>query len=165
MIKTHPWCIATVTTTKAIQALTENDQGGTYRSDHPWYVAKDLWQAAEAIDERVPLLLAVQDGNTIGFTHCAFITSIEVLAKQLGGFASACRFSRLMPIHPIWQEIDSVALKPATEQLERERREDLHQHRFHLTGQLIRPYAICETPPFLLNLATDVTPPLPPEAG
>jgi hypothetical protein len=58
-------------------------------------------------------------------------------------------------MHPIWRDIDSVALKPAAEQLERERREGLHQHRFHLSSRLIRPYAICETPAFLLASATD----------
>lgn len=153
-MKIHPWCIATVTTAKAIKTLTESDQGGTYRSDHPWYVARDLWLAAQALDEQVPLLLAVQDGNHIGFTHCGFITGIDVLAKQLGGYDSACRFTRLAPVHPIWSDIDSVALKPAAEQLERERREGLHQHRFHLSAQLLRPYAICETPPFLFAPAT-----------
>lgn len=157
-MNTHPWCIATVTSAKAIKTLTKGDQGGTYRSEHPWYVAQDLWRAAQELDQRVPLLFAVQDGNTIAFTHCGFITSVEVLAKQLGGFDSACRFTRLMPMHPIWQDIDSVALKPASEQLERERREALHLHRFHLTPQLIRPYAICETPPFLLNPMGETTP-------
>ena len=149
-MKIHPWCLATVTNAKAIKTLTENDQGGGYRDDHPWYVARDLWLAAVAAGETMPLLLAVQDGGNIAFTHYGFITAIDVLARQLGGHESVCRFTRLQTVHPIWQEIDSVALVPTAEQRAREQREGLHQHRFHLTPQLIRPYAICETPPFLL---------------
>lgn len=146
----HPWCIATVTSAKAITTLTENDQGGAYRDNHPWLIAEDLWRVAESAGESMPILLAVHEGNTIAFSHYAFITSVEVLAKQLGGYDSVCRFTQLLKMHPIWSEIDSVALKPTAEQLAREHREDLHQHRFHLTSQLIRPYAICETPAFLL---------------
>ena len=146
----HRWCITTVTTAKAIATLTENDQGGAYRDTHPWLIARDLWQLAESAGESMPILLAVHEGNTIAFSHYAFITSVEVLAKQLGGFDSVCRFTRLQKMHPIWSDIDSVALKPTAEQLARELNEDLHQHRFHLTSQLIRPYAICETPAFLL---------------
>jgi hypothetical protein len=59
-------------------------------------------------------------------------------------------------MNPIWSDIDSVALKPTAEQLARELREDLHKHRFHLTSQLIRPYAICETPAFILAGMTPV---------
>jgi len=163
-MKIHPWCIATVTTAKAIQALTEaqteqsgsatrggTSRGGTYRTDHPWYVAHDLWLEAQRQEAQVPILFAVQNGNTIGFTHYALITGIDVLSKQLGGYETACRFTTLAEMHVIWRDLDSVALKPAAEQLEREAREGLHVHRFHLTSQLIRPYALCETPPFLLN--------------
>ena len=146
----HKWCIATVTTAKAISTLTENDQGGAYRDNHPWLIARDLWQLSATACESMPILLAVHEGNTIAFSHYAFITSVEVLAKQLGGYDSVCRFTRLLKMHPIWSDIDSVALKPSAEQLAREQNEDLHQHRFHLTSQLIRPYAICETPAFLL---------------
>jgi hypothetical protein len=158
-LKVHPWCIATVTTAKAIKALTEaqaespgsGPRGGTYRTDHPWYVAHDLWLDAQKKEEQVPLLFAVQDGNSIGFTHYGFITGIDVLSRQLGGYETACRFIALADMHVIWREIDSVALKPTAEQLDREQREGLHVHRFHLTSQLIRPYALCETPPFLLH--------------
>ncbi len=146
----YKWCIATVTTAKAIATLTENDQAGAYRDHHPWLIAQELWRIAESAGESMPILLAVQEGNIIAFSHYAMITSVEVLAKQLGGHDSVCRFTRLQKMHPIWSEIDSVALKPTAEQLAREQREDLHQHRFHLTSQLIRPYAICETPAFLL---------------
>jgi len=147
----HTYCLATVTSAKAIATLTESDQGGAYRDNHPWLVARDLWAAAQNAGETMPILLAVQDGGRIGFTHYAFITGIEVMARQLGGYDSVCRFGRLEKMHPIWEDIDSVTLKPAAEQLARESREGIHQHRFHLTQQLLRPYAICETPSFLLH--------------
>lgn len=152
----HPWCIATVTTAKAIEALTENaagnpEQSGTFRDAHPWLVARSLWMQATAAGETVPLLLAAQEESRISFSHCGLVTGIDVLTKQLGGHESACRFTRLSLMNPIWHDIDSVALKPAPEQLERERLENLHAFRFHLTPQLIRPYAICETPAFLLT--------------
>ncbi|MYF52128.1 MAG: hypothetical protein F4220_18580 [Gammaproteobacteria bacterium] len=66
-----------------------------------------------------------------------------------GQWETACRFEAPKPMHPIFTELGSVFLKPASEQLERERREGLRQHRMALDETHIHPYAICETPPFI----------------
>ncbi|MEZ5597697.1 MAG: hypothetical protein R3E84_15135 [Pseudomonadales bacterium] len=146
----HTYCLATVTTAKAIDSLKENADAGGYRDAHPWIVGRELWMQARDAGLRMPLLLAVQNGNRIGFSHYAWLTEIAVLSRQLGGHESVCRFEGLKPMHPIWEAIDSVTLQPTPAQVRREELEGLHQFRFHLTPQLLRPYAICETPAFLM---------------
>jgi hypothetical protein len=54
-------------------------------------------------------------------------------------------------VNPIFSPVDSLLLKPAEEQLRRETLEGIRQHRHPLTISELHPYAICETPGFLLE--------------
>jgi len=74
-----------------------------------------------------------------------------VIELHRNSYESLCEFSRLEPVNPFWTDLDTVFLKPSNEQLQREVLEDIHQHRYPLTEGEIHPYAICETPPFILQ--------------
>ena len=143
-----PWCIATVVTDKAIEGLLEGGSGGLYKDSHPWLVAQDLLRAMAAQDQALPILLAT--GQPLAFSRWSLIEQIDVVELHVGHWETACRFEAPKPMHPIFSELSSVFLKPASEQLERERREGLRQHRMALDELHIHPYAICETPAFIL---------------
>ena len=143
-----PWCIATVVTEKAIEGLRESGGGGLYKDSHPWLVAQDLLRSMTAEDQVLPILLAT--GHPLAFSHWSLIEGIDVVELHAGQWETACRFDTPKPMHPIFTELSSVFLKPADEQLERERREGLRQHRTALDEMHIHPYAICETPAFIL---------------
>lgn len=149
MTATAPYSLAAVVSNKALAALLEASGQGTYRDEHPWLVAADLVAAAAGRGERVPILFAA--GQPATFSHWGFVIDMEVLELHRSSWLTACRFTRLTPVNPIFEAIDSVFLKPADEQLERERREDVPRHRHPLTEAELRPYAICETPPFVLR--------------
>ena len=142
-----PWCIAAVVTEKAIEGLSEGGSGGLYKDSHPWLVAQDLFRAMADQAQALPILLAT--GQPLAFSHWSVIEQIDVVELHAGQWETACRFEAPKPMHPIFTELSSVFLKPASEQLERERREGLRQHRMALDETHIHPYAICETPPFI----------------
>lgn len=144
-----PYCLCAVVSDKALAALLEASGRGTYRDDHPWLVAADLVAEARRRDERMPILFAA--GKPARFSHWGFVESLEVLELHRSSWTTACAFTPLKPVNPIFEAVDSVFLKPAAEQLERERREGIHAHRYALTEAELRPYAICETPAFVLR--------------
>ena len=143
-----PWCIAAVVTEKAIEGLLESGSGGLFKDSHPWLVAQDLFRSMAAQDQALPILLAT--GQPLAFSHWGLIEQIDVVELHLGQWETACRFDTPKAMHPIFSELGSVFLKPASEQLERERREGLRQHRTALDEMHVHPYAICETPAFIL---------------
>ncbi len=148
IVNAAPWCIATVVTEKAIEGLLESGSGGVYKDSHPWLVAQDLFRSMAAQNQALPILLA--SGQPLAFSRWSVIEEINVVELHLGQWETACRFEAPKPMHPIFSELSSVFLKPASEQLERERREGLRQHRTALDETHVHPYAICETPAFIL---------------
>ena len=66
-----------------------------------------------------------------------------------GTWETRCEFEPLAPVNPIWSGLDSIALYPSAEQRHREAIEPVKVHRQFLDEILIRPYAVCETPPFV----------------
>jgi len=147
----YPYCICTSVSDKALEALLEVGGGGRFRDDHPWLVARDLWQDAAASSQHLPVMFAV--GLPARFSHWAFIDHIAVVELHRATWETDCGFSALEPVNPIWTPLDSVFLKPAEEQLKRERVEGIRQHRYPLTDAELHPYAICETPAFIFNAA------------
>lgn len=144
----HEYCIATVVTEKAIEAMLEASGQGAYKDDHPWLVAADIIAAAE---QPVPILFAVSADGHAHFSHWAFIEQIEVVELHRGQWGTHCRFSRLHAMNPIWHDVDSVFVKASSEQMEREVREGIRVSRIALDEHHIHPYAICETPAFILD--------------
>ena len=151
----HPFCLATVVTAKAIEAMLEVSGEGSYRDDHPWLVARELWQAATAQDRAMPILFACKPevGNAT-FTHWSWIQNIEVVELHRGQWDTRCTFSQLHAMNPIWEEIDSVFVKASDEQMRREECEGVRVFRTALDEHHIHPYAICETPAFILDQAS-----------
>ncbi|MCZ6657363.1 MAG: hypothetical protein O7C67_08715 [Gammaproteobacteria bacterium] len=141
------FCICTVVTAKAIESLLEGSGQGSYRDAHPWLVARDLLAAASEADQALPILFAT--GEPLTFSHWSILTRIEVVELHRGQWETNCDFTRLQGVNPIFADLDSVFLKPPDEQLARERLEGLRHHRFSLDETHVRPYAICETPPYI----------------
>jgi len=147
----YPYCICTSFSEKALSSLLEAGGRGKYRDDHPWIVAKMLWDQAREAGQQLPVLFAVGQPGT--FSHWAFIERLTVVELHRATWETECGFSALAPVNPIWTTLDSVFLKPSDEQLSRERLEGIRQHRYALTSAELHPYAICETPAFILNEA------------
>ena len=148
----HPYCVAAVVGRQALTALLEaGGDGGAYKDQHPWIVARELWLTAQARDEQVAVMLAVEEpGEPCEFSHWALVREIEVLELHSGAWSSQCHFTRPQPVNPIFTPLDSVLLKPSEEQLHREQVEPIRAHRTPLDDQSIRPYALCETPGFVM---------------
>jgi hypothetical protein len=144
----HPHCIATCVDADALAAFLEAGRNGTLRDDHPWIIAAELVVEAEAVGARVPILFATE--RPLEFRQWAYVARIDVVEMRRGRWQTACEFRDLSAINPIWSEIDSVLVKPGDDELRRERLEPIRQHRIALDAQRIHPYAICETPAFIM---------------
>ena len=146
-MEVSPHCIGTVVAAKAIEHLLDGTGEGSYKDEHPWLVARDLLAASTEAELGLPILFAT--GEPLVFTHWSFLKRIQVVELHRGQWETICDFTRLQSVNPIFSELDSVFLKPTNEQLQRERREGLRQHRFSLDESHVRPYAICETPAYI----------------
>lgn len=146
-----PYCIAAPVSGKALQALLEASGRGTYRDSQPWLVARELLERCHAAGMRLPILFAA--GSPARFSHWGFIERLDVVELHRATWETACAFTPLKAVHPIFEDIDSVFLKPTEEQSSRERLEGIAQHRYPVTEAELRPYAICETPAFIFREA------------
>lgn len=146
-MSTTPFCICATVSGKALQALLEASGRGTYRDDQPWLVARSLLEQGETLGQRLPVIFAV--GSPSRLSHWGFVETLQVVELHRATWETACTFSPLKPVNPIFESIDSVFLQPTAEQLARERLEGIPQHRYPLTEAELRPYAICETPAFI----------------
>lgn len=149
MTAIHPYCLVAPVAAKALQHLLEGEGRGTYRDTHPWLVAREMFLDARAAGERVAVLFAVSEQLT--FSHWAFVETLEVIELHRATWESALGFSPLQPVNPIWEPLDALLLRPTLEQLRREKLEGIHQHRYALNNGELHPYAICETPAFILT--------------
>jgi hypothetical protein len=148
-MKPYPYCLCTVVSHKALASLLESSGRGTYRDTSPWLLARQFLADAQAAGMRLPMVFAV--GPPTRFSHWSFVESLDVLELHRASWESACAFTAPAPVNPIFEAVDSLFLKPSSEQLERERLEGIPRHRYALTEAELRPYAICETPPFILR--------------
>jgi hypothetical protein len=110
---------------------------------------------AKQRDERLVILFATDDDADgkpvpLHFSHWSTIENLQVVELHRAKWETVCDFATLKEINPIWSEIDSVLLKASDDELRREQIEGIRQHRFALDEHRLRPYAICETPPFVL---------------
>ncbi len=152
MSASYAYCIATIVTHKAIDAMLEGSGQGSYRDDHPWLVAQKIFTQASQADVALPILFASKaDDGHAHMSHWAWIDDIEVVELHRGQWESRCRFGVLKPMNPIWADIDSIFIKPSQEQLDRESLEGVRVYRTALDEHHIHPYAICETPQFIID--------------
>ncbi|NKB97893.1 MAG: hypothetical protein GKR90_05260 [Pseudomonadales bacterium] len=150
----YPYCIATVVTSKAIEAMLEAGGEGNYKDTHPWLIAKEFFEKAQADGALLPILFAsMNDDNhaMIDFSHWSTIDEIEVVELHRATWDTRCHFNTLRTMNPIFEPIDSVFLKASDEQMARERLEGIRVSRTALDEHHIHPYAICETPAFILE--------------
>ncbi len=155
-MKAHPYCLAIAVDGNALTRLLAEGEVGGYRDTHPWYVAADILATARAQGTHCYLLLAA--GAPLRFSHWAEIREIEVHSIATTR-ETRVRIGRTGTVSPLFEELESVTLAPSAWQLEREQREGLRLRRFHLEAPWLRPYAICETPPFLEALHAGAAPP------
>ena len=153
----YPFCIATVVTTRAIEAMLEAGGGGNYRDEHPWLIAAEMLEDAGSRQQALPVLFATLDeeGGGIWFSHWSTIDRLEVVELHRGQWATRCHFHDLRPVNPIFEPVDSVFLKASDEQMAREQREGIRVHRQALDEHQIHPYAICETPAYIAEALSD----------
>ena len=149
----YPYCICTTVGEKALKVLLEGNGNGKYKDTHPWLVALELLDLAHSEARSLPILFA--SGQPSEFSHWGFINDLAVVELHRATWETVCDFSPLKPVNPIWTDLDSLLLKPSEEQLKRETQEGIHQHRYSLTEGEIHPYAICETPGFVLHDASE----------
>lgn len=149
-----PYCICTVVSTKALEAILDNaspsgrrQQGGAYKDTHPWHVAREL--LAEARAAQLSLVVVFASGDPLEFVYWAEIKDIDVEEFHRNTWETRCEFAPLNPVNEIFRPVDSIALYPSKEQLHREAIEPVTMHRQYLDQNLIRPYAIGETPAFI----------------
>ena len=151
-----PFCLVTVVDPKGLDALLESAKEpgalSSYQDSHPWMVAARLLSQARELGLQLPLCLATE-GAELVLSHWAMIEQIDVLELSGKRFSSRIRFGPLAKIPAIFEPLDSLFLKPADEQLEREYKEGIRSHRHALGEAYIRPYAICESPGFISGLA------------
>ena len=135
---------------KALESMHESrSTGGSFKDRHPWRVAQDLLKEAERDSQRVPILFAVEESQRL--TDWALLVDIDVATYSGQRYETLCQFSELQPMNPIFEELSSIVLRPSKEQLHREDIEPIRHYREHLDVRSIHPYAICETPLFILN--------------
>src|SRR6056297_1688927 len=144
----HHYCLCTTVSDRALHGLLESSGRGTFRTEHPWLVARGLLNDAAAAGHGLPVLFAA--GTPARFSHWGYVESLEVVQLHRAAWETACGFTPLRPVNPVFESIDSLFLKPSAEQLDRERLEGIHQHRHALTLAELHPYAICETPAFIV---------------
>ena len=143
------FCLCVVVSEKALKAILDGTGQGAYRDDHPWIIAAERFHESQKVDRRVPIVFAT--GEPLAFSHWSIVESIDVQELHAGAFESRCTFDVLTPVNPIWTSLDSLSLAPSVEQLRRESVEPIRIHRQPLDHSSIRPYAICETPPFIVS--------------
>ena len=147
MSAVYPYCVATTVSGEGLKVLLESSGQGKYRDTHMWLAALDMLDAARAAEQELPILFAT--GQPSAFSHWGFVTDLAVVELHRATWETVLAFTPLTPVNPIWVDLDSVLLKPTAEQLDREVREGIHQHRYPVTEGEIHPYAICETPAFI----------------
>jgi hypothetical protein len=146
----YHYCLCATVAEKALKNLLEAHGHGSYRVNDPWLIGQELLADAQRANQSLPLLLA--SGSPLAFSHWSHVVSIEVVELHKGAFESACEIDQPQPVNPIFAPIDALMLKPGDDQLRREALEGIRQHRQALTAAHLHPYAICETPGFLLDL-------------
>ncbi|XOV81674.1 MAG: hypothetical protein ACFHXK_12430 [bacterium] len=152
----HPFCIATIVTDKAIEALLEGGGSGHYTDESPWLIAQEMLQSATSLGQVLPILFASKSpGSEAFFSHWSVIRDIDVDELHRGQWLTRCSFSQLEPFNPIFESIDSVFLKTSAEQMDREVREGIRIYRQALDEYHIHPYALCETPAFIAEALSD----------
>ncbi len=142
-----PYCIAVPVSTKALTAILDNGGRGSYRDAHPWLLAAELLQAAQAQNAVLALILATD--TPLELSHWAVIRDIDVDELHKGSWESRCEFESMREVSAIFIALDSLMLKPGDDALRRERLEGVRPWRHALDERHIRPYAICETPAFI----------------
>lgn len=142
-------------TEKALATLREQsaDGGGAYRDAHPWTVAHRLWQEAGAAKQSLPLLFSAGDNDAAGpeFAYWGLLTNIDLVELHRSSWQTRAHFDFLREVHPIFTSIDSVFMQPTAEQYEREAKEGITQQRQALTVHALHPYAIVETPAYIVE--------------
>lgn len=150
-----PFSICVRVTEKALATLLEQsaDGSGAYRDAHPWIVAHRLWQQASTANQSLPLLFSAGDDPQIGpeFAYWGLLTHVDLVELHRSSWQTRAQFDRLRAVHPIFTSIDSVFMQPTAEQYEREAREQITQQRQALTIHALHPYAIVETPAYIVE--------------
>ena len=85
---------------------------GNYKDEHPWLIAKELFEHAGSINQVLPIMFASKDPDRESeFSHWSTISHISVVELHRGKWESRVQFEQLEEFNPIWSNIDSVILQ------------------------------------------------------
>jgi len=133
----------------ALAALLEAGGAGRLSDDHPWLLAAELLGEARGQGRRLPLILA--SGSPAELQYWSWVEDVEVHKLHRGRWQCRVHFGELVAVHPIWHALDALQLEPGPQRLRQERLEDLRPRRYALSTKDLRPYAVCETPLFVMD--------------
>ena len=95
-LSSYKYSIATVVTTKAIEAMLEAGTEGNYKDDHPWLIAKELFEHAGSINQALPIMFACKDPEKESvFSHWSTISNVNVVELHRGKWESRVQFGQL----------------------------------------------------------------------
>ena len=147
-MKPARYCLCTVTDQRALDSVHESgSHSGSFKDRHPWHMAQELLQAAQADLSMLTLVFAVEPD--LKLKDWATVADIDVATYSGQAYETRCSFENLRPVNPIFEELSSLVLLPSAEQLHRESVEPIRKYRQHLDDVHVHPYAICETPAFI----------------
>jgi hypothetical protein len=124
------YCIHTFRHSDELRKQASADGSHTLTERKPWVTGRQLWVEAVRSGERMPVLFSGADVHT-GLFYWATIDDITIDEEKR---TTICSYSNLRKIEPV-RRLSELRLRKGGRQL---------------SDNLIRPYAICHTPRFLV---------------
>jgi hypothetical protein len=124
------YCIHTIRHSEELRRQADEGGGHTLTEHKNWKTGSQLWAEAERSGERMPIVFSGADVST-GLIYWATIDDITVDDETP---LTTCSYSNLRAIEPA-KPLSALRLRVGGRQL---------------SDDLIRPYAICHTPSFLV---------------
>jgi len=122
------YCIYTIRQSDWLDERYQVNRAGTVTEGKSWKTGQELFNAAQADGETMPVVFAAAESIT-GLIYWAKLTSIAI--KESGtGAETTYTFTDLTPIGP-GHDLSELTLR---------------ESRRPLSDNYIRPYAICDTP-------------------
>ena len=81
--------------------MLEADTQGNYKDEHPWLIAKELFEHASSINQVLPIMFACKDSSKNSeFSHWSAIQDISVMELHKGKWSSKVQFGQLSKFNP-----------------------------------------------------------------
>ena len=109
----YRYCIATLLNRATLDSILDQSDLAKIKDSHPWIVAKRVTESAHSNNQACPLLIGSLDENSEQkLSHVAIIQSIELQKRSTSALFTEVEIKDIREINPIWEDLDSIALKP-----------------------------------------------------